>query len=97
MTMLEAEGLQRPTLADLQTLKMENSRSPGWLAHYFYVAGLVLLAICVLSAGFYCCYYYYVFVYKLKPKFFPRLAPLSQAVPEPPMPDIHLPHYQQNM
>jgi hypothetical protein len=47
ITMMEAAGLKHLTLQDLQTLKMEGSRSPGYLAHYVYMTGMRILALMV--------------------------------------------------
>ena len=33
LSFMEKSGLTRPTLQDLQTLKMESKRGPGWIAH----------------------------------------------------------------
>ena len=63
LSFMEKSGLTRPTLQDLQTLKMESKRGPGWIAHYFYMAGLVLLVLSLLAALGCGIYYYYVFYY----------------------------------
>jgi hypothetical protein len=60
LTMMEAAGLKRPTLQDLQTLKLESSWSPGWPAHYVYMTGMGILALMVLGALGYGSFMYYL-------------------------------------
>ena len=66
MNMMEAAELKRATFQDLQTLKMESTRSPGWIAHYIYMTEMSILAVVIILALNYAGYYY-VFVRKCCP------------------------------
>jgi hypothetical protein len=92
LTMMKAAGLKRPTLQDLQTLKLEASRSLGWLALYVHMAGMGILAITVLSAINYGSYVYYLFYLRTHPKI--RI-PMSHAASPIELRDLSLPLYHQ--
>ena len=64
--LMEAAGLKRPTFQDLQTLKMKSSSSPGWIAHYIYMTGMIILALAIITVLCYASYHDYVFVRKCK-------------------------------
>jgi hypothetical protein len=63
--MIEAAGLKQPTLQDLQTLKLEASRSPGWLAHYIYMVVMGILTLVILSAISYGSHKYYLYYLRI--------------------------------
>ena len=92
LTLMEAAGLHRPTLSDLQSLKIEADRAPGWIAHYVYMTGMLIIALSLVAALSYALYYYYLY----------RRRNLAQVPPPPivnapqaPMQlhDIQPPHY----
>ena len=58
LSLTEAAGLTHPTLPELQTLKLESSRGPGWIAHYFYIFGICILTLFLLGAMWYGPYIY---------------------------------------
>jgi hypothetical protein len=93
LTMMEAAGLKGPTLQDLQTLKLEASRSPGWPTHYVYMTCMGILALMVLSAISHNLYMYNLFYLRTHPKF--RI-PMSHAATSIELCDLSPPlHHQQ--
>ena len=96
LNMMEAAGLKRPTFQDLQTLKMESARSPGWIAHYIYMTGLSILGLLIIFATIYAGYYYYVFILKCRspcPRNETEMLPLSVQAPQLNLPHVELPSY----